>query len=273
MQTSTSDVDRAAARRPCARAAAAPRTTGASWSGRGRRAGTSRAPRRARPAASPRPAAPPRRAARPAAGSRSTHGHAVERERAGRDDRPRASGASENRTAVITSRRRLSATRTRAAGSSTSSRTIARTCASASAPRPPSPRGRRSTIGSCTIERDVARARHQPALPHHVPAADDGDRHDRQARLDRQQEAAALEPADAAVGAPRALGEHDERQALPTAAPSSAAGCRARPGCRRSTSRWPVRRRCQPRNGKRPSDSLAMMRSWHGSDQNSTGMS
>ena len=35
----------------------------------------------------------------------------------------------------------------------------------------------------------------------------------------------------------------------------------ARSGCRRSTNRWPPRRRCQPSTGNCASDALAMMRS------------
>ena len=44
-------------------------------------------------------------------------------------------------------------------------------------------------------------------------------------------------------------------------------------GWLRSTSMWPVRFKCGPSTGKRPSDSFAMMRSWNGIDQNNTGMS
>ena len=47
-------------------------------------------------------------------------------------------------------------------------------------------------------QRDVAGPRRQLALLHHVTAADDRDRHDRQARLHRQHDAAALELAHAA---------------------------------------------------------------------------
>ncbi len=46
-----------------------------------------------------------------------------------------------------------------------------------------------------------------------------------------------------------------------------------RSGRRRSTSMCPERRRCQPRIGKRPSDALAMIRNWNGTEANSTGMS
>ena len=45
------------------------------------------------------------------------------------------------------------------------------------------------------------------------------------------------------------------------------------PGFLRLTSRWPVRCRCQPRNGNEPSDALATMRSCSGSDANRIGMS
>ena len=60
-------------------------------------------------------------------------------------------------------------------------------------------------------DRHVAGARHQPALEHHVPAAGDADRHDRQPRVDRHEEHAALEARDRAIHAARALGKHDER--------------------------------------------------------------
>ena len=45
------------------------------------------------------------------------------------------------------------------------------------------------------------------------------------------------------------------------------------PGFCRSTSKCPARWRCQPRNGIRPSDSFATMRSCEGSDVNTIGMS
>ena len=46
-----------------------------------------------------------------------------------------------------------------------------------------------------------------------------------------------------------------------------------RSGRLRSTSMWPVRFRCGPSTGKRPSDALAMIRSWKGIHQKMTGMS
>ena len=45
------------------------------------------------------------------------------------------------------------------------------------------------------------------------------------------------------------------------------------PGESRSTRRCPARRRCQPRNGKRPSDAFATMRSWPGIEAKTMGMS
>ncbi len=80
--------------------------------------------------------------------------------------------------------------------------------------------------GSCTTS---ARGpgRSSAVLEHHVPAAGDRDRHDRQARLDGQQEAAALEPADASR--PRSVCPPGTRSATApsTPGPSSASGCRA----------------------------------------------
>ena len=111
-------------------------------------------------------------------------------------------------------------------------------------------------------ERDVRRLGPEAAFRHHRARADDRQRHDRQPGLDRQQEAAGLEARHAAVPAPRALGEDDERQPVRTRAPASASGCRARSGCWRSTNRCPPRFRCQPSTGKRASDALAMIRSW-----------
>ena len=54
---------------------------------------------------------------------------------------------------------------------------------------------------------DVAGAGHQSVLQHHVAAAAHRDRDERQARLDGQKEAAALEAADRAVGAAGAFRE------------------------------------------------------------------
>ena len=45
------------------------------------------------------------------------------------------------------------------------------------------------------------------------------------------------------------------------------------PGCLRFTRMCPVRARCQPQIGKRPSESFAMMRSWCGTFANTMGMS
>ena len=67
-------------------------------------------------------------------------------------------------------------------------------------------------------------------------------------RVDRQQERAPLESPDRAVDAARAFGKHDQRmRCARPAAPSSST--MPAPGFCRSTSRWPVRCRCQPRNG------------------------
>ena len=49
----------------------------------------------------------------------------------------------------------------------------------------------------CTVSVTSSGAGHQPAFQHHEPAAGDADRHDRQRRIDREQERAALEPPDA----------------------------------------------------------------------------
>src|SRR6478609_5434456 len=59
--------------------------------------------------------------------------------------------------------------------------------------------------------RDVSGARREFTLPHHVPAADDRDRHNRQARLHGEHDAAALELAHVAVAAARAFRKHDQR--------------------------------------------------------------
>ena len=59
---------------------------------------------------------------------------------------------------------------------------------------------------------DVARFGAQPALRHHAPRAEDGQRHHRQARLNREQKAARLELGDAAVAAARTLGIDDQGQ-------------------------------------------------------------
>src|ERR1051325_1055017 len=58
----------------------------------------------------------------------------------------------------------------------------------------------------------MAGLRRQLALLHHVTAADHRDWHDRQTRLHRQHDAAALEFTDAAVAAARAFGKNDQRQ-------------------------------------------------------------
>jgi hypothetical protein len=54
----------------------------------------------------------------------------------------------------------------------------------------------------------------QPALQHHVPAPDDGQRHDWKTGLERQQKAAALEAAHASVATARSFGKHDQRQTV-----------------------------------------------------------
>src|SRR6185503_15636454 len=56
-------------------------------------------------------------------------------------------------------------------------------------------------------QRDVSWLRGELALLHHVPAADDGNRYDRQAGLHRQHDAAAFEFPEVAVAAARAFGE------------------------------------------------------------------
>ena len=107
----------------------------------------------------------------------------------------------------------------------------------------------------------VAGIRRQPPFQHHVAAADDRNRHHRQARFERQVEAAALEARHAAVAAARALRKDDQATGRCDVRRDAQPKIFARSGRLRSTSMWPVRRRCQPRNGKLPSDSLAMIRS------------
>ena len=110
-------------------------------------------------------------------------------------------------------------------------------------------------------ERHVGRLGPQPALRHHRARADDRERHDRQPRLDRQQEAAGLEPRRR--GRPRLRVPSAKMMSDSPSDTSARQRCRmpARSGCRRSTNRWPPRFRCQPSTGNRASDSFAMMRS------------
>ena len=65
-----------------------------------------------------------------------------------------------------------------------------------------------------------------------------------------------LNGADAAVAAAGALGKDDQRQAARGERVAPSAKTPRGSGRLRSTSMCPVRRRCQPRNGKRPSDRL-----------------
>ena len=129
-----------------------------------------------------------------------------------------------------------------------------------------------ASIGGWTASVTSPGAR-EAALPHHVPAADN------------RQRARSAGPPRSPAGSCPPLKRPTRPSALRVPSgntmsdrpfddqPAPAARMPARSGCRRSTSRWPVRRRCQPRNGNGPSDSLAMIRSWNGSDQKTTGMS
>src|SRR5687767_11076008 len=81
--------------------------------------------------------------------------------------------------------------------------------------------GKLPGIGLCQIRRvdrlvnnepDVARIRREAVLQHDVAAADHRYRHHWQPRLEREEEAAALEARHAAVTAARAFGKHNQAQ-------------------------------------------------------------
>jgi len=63
-------------------------------------------------------------------------------------------------------------------------------------------------------EPHVPGVRGQPAFQHHVTAADNGERHDRQAGFKGEIEAAGLERPDPPIATPRALGKEEQRQTM-----------------------------------------------------------
>ena len=99
-------------------------------------------------------------------------------------------------------------------------------------------------------ERHVAGTHHQLSLRHHVAAADDATGTIGRPASIASRNVPPLNRADRAVDAARAFGKDDQRHAARSPAAPSSSRCRP-PGFFRSTSRCPVRRRCQPRNGNR----------------------
>ena len=68
------------------------------------------------------------------------------------------------------------------------------------------PLDRRRRNGIVNDQHDIGRFSTQTAFRHHLPCADDGDRYHRQAGLDREQKAAALEARGVAIRAACPLG-------------------------------------------------------------------